>query len=237
MPEVENKDSIVFEDSFSFNKDVANVFTNMISRSIPDYSTMRYLVYNIGKHFVVPGTNIIDIGCSNGESIYPFIQAFRDDVSYILIDNSRPMIKAVKERYRDAETVSILEYDIKNWLEMVDNVSLALSVLTLQFVPIGYRQKIVHDIYNSLNKGGAFILVEKTMHELKTNELFVEEYYNIKRQNGYTTEQIESKRRALSGVLVPRTEERNIKMLHEAGFQKVECFWRCLNFAGWLCVK
>lgn len=63
------------------------------------------------------------------------------------------------------------------------------------------------------------------------------EYYDLKREHRYTEEQIRDKRKSLEGVLVPVTESWNLDLLHTAGFKKVECFWRYLNFAGWLAVK
>jgi len=53
----------------------------------------------------------------------------------------------------------------------------------------------------------------------------------------YTTEQIERKRLALEGVLVPVTARWNEDLLRDAGFRQVECFWRWLNFAGWVGVR
>ena len=65
----------------------------------------------------------------------------------------------------------------------------------------------------------------------------VARYYDMKRANGYTTEEIDRKRLALEGVLVPLTGRWNEDALREAGYRQVDCFWRYLNFAGWLAVK
>lgn len=235
------KDQIVFENNFSFDENVTECFSDMISRSIPGYDSMRYLVYNISKNYVKHKTDIVDIGCSNGESINPFIQHYGAVNTYRLIDNSKPMIEAVKKRYSgliDAGVVNIYHHDLTNGLPMQFCSSVIISCLTLQFVPIEYRTKILTDVYNSLIDGGCFIFVEKLLcNSSDTNNIFVNEYYNIKRQNGYTDEQIETKRKALQNVLVPLTEQMNIELLRHAGFKTIDCFWRCLNFAGYICVK
>jgi tRNA (cmo5U34)-methyltransferase len=36
---------------------------------------------------------------------------------------------------------------------------------------------------------------------------------------------------------VPVTAGWNEEMLRGAGFQEIDCFWRWLNFAGWVAVK
>lgn len=93
-------------------------------------------------------------------------------------------------------------------------------------------------MYDALEPGGAFIFVEKVLgNSAMTDALFVEEYESLKRGNEYTDEQIKSKRESLSGVLVPVAAEWNEAMLRAAGFKVVECFWRYLNFCGWLAVK
>jgi tRNA (cmo5U34)-methyltransferase len=116
--------------------------------------------------------------------------------------------------------------------------SLVLSVLTLQFTPIEYRQQIVRRVFESLAPGGAFILVEKVLGATaKLDEAFVNLFLNIKRENGYSDEQIDRKRMSLEGVLVPVTARWNEELLHQEGFTSVDCFWRHLNFAGWVAVK
>jgi tRNA (cmo5U34)-methyltransferase len=54
---------------------------------------------------------------------------------------------------------------------------------------------------------------------------------------GYTDEQIERKRLSLEGVMVPVTPQRNEQIMWGSGFTHVECFWRWINFAGWVAIK
>ena len=68
-------------------------------------------------------------------------------------------------------------------------------------------------------------------------EAFVELFLQIKRENGYSESQIDRKRMSLEGVLVPVTARWNEELLHQEGFASVDCFWRHLNFAGWVAVK
>jgi tRNA (cmo5U34)-methyltransferase len=89
-----------------------------------------------------------------------------------------------------------------------------------------------------LEPGGALILVEKVLGSNNAiDTMLVDEYYRIKAENAYTQEQISAKRKSLEGVLVPITARWNEEMLKEAGFRSVDCFWRYLNFAGWVAVK
>jgi tRNA (cmo5U34)-methyltransferase len=116
--------------------------------------------------------------------------------------------------------------------------SLTLSVLTLQFTPPEQRLRVLRGAYEHTVEGGGLILVEKVAgNEAELDDLFVSLYHDLKRRNGYSQEEIERKRLSLEGVLVPAMADRNEELLRQAGFTKVDCFWRWLNFAGWIATK
>jgi len=67
--------------------------------------------------------------------------------------------------------------------------------------------------------------------------VFVDLYYRMKESKGYSHDEIERKRLSLEGVLVPVTARFNEMLLRGAGFRQVDCFWRWMNFCGWVAVK
>jgi tRNA (cmo5U34)-methyltransferase len=116
--------------------------------------------------------------------------------------------------------------------------SLTLCIFTLQFTPLDHRQRILRDVHRNTVSGGALILAEKILGSTaELGALMIDLYHAYKASNGYSAEEIERKRLALEGVLVPVTAKWNEEMLHAAGFQQVDCFWRWMNFAGWIAVK
>ncbi len=62
-------------------------------------------------------------------------------------------------------------------------------------------------------------------------------YYSMKADNRHSEEEIDRKRLALEGVLVPVTARWNEELMASAGFQEIDCFWRWMNFAAWVAVK
>lgn len=236
----ENKvDNVTPKAKWEFDNDVASCFANMLERSIPDYRSMRSLVYELGERFVQPCTYITDIGCSTGLAIEPFYQKHYDNNIYFLCDNSEAMIAVCKDKFSVGINTGFVQLVNGNFFEqeIPYNQSLVLSILSLQFMPTAYRQNMINSIYNALNPGGAFVLVEKIIADEGTDDLNVELYYQMKRENGYTNERIMQKRKSLENVLSPLKAEWNVDMLHEAGFEKVDMFWRCLNFCGWVAIK
>lgn len=233
-----SRDEVVQEYPWKFNEEVSEVFSDMLSRSIPDYDNMRDLMFRMAKNFVTPYSNVLDIGCSTGLSAKMLIECKEaEKTDFMLIDISEPMLRKCRELYKERKNVDVLRWDITEGCP-VCRCSVIISCLTLQFVPIEYRQKIISSIYDSLNKGGALFLVEKVIGNSHTiDKVMVDEYYEIKRENAYTEEQISAKRKALAGNLVPLTIKMNESLLEVAGFRKIDTFWRYLNFCGIIAVK
>lgn len=230
------RDNVMPGDKWVFDQEVAACFGDMLERSIPDYKSMRALTYKIGESFIQPDTLIVDTGCSTGLAVEPFVNAHKDDNDFLLIDNAPAMVEACRKRFADIPGVTVEAGNLWEFLPLKDKASLVLAVLSLQFMPTAYRQRMIQDIYDGLALGGAFIFVEKIVSE-ENNDLMVELYYQMKREHGYTEEQITEKRRSLENVLSPLKPDWNVDMLRTAGFRKVDMFWRCLNFCGWIAVK
>ncbi len=121
---------------------------------------------------------------------------------------------------------------------MVENASVVVMILTLQFVRPLYRERIINSIARGLKHAGCLILVEKLMFEESLfNRLFIKYYYEMKRRNGYSELEIAQKRTALENVLIPYRLEENRDLLLGQGFSQFEEFFRWYNFAGMIAVK
>ena len=230
-------DRVMPEGQWEFDAGVTEVFDDMLERSIPQFNTMRKLVFEMGQHFLSEDDAfVLDLGCSRGGSLADFVHAF-PHVYCVGVEVSEPMHKAADARFADNPKVVIVNEDLRVSFPNCPN-NLTLAVLTLQFIPIEYRARIMQKIYDWLLPGGAFILVEKLLLESAlVDDLMVKSYYGLKSAQGYTEAQIERKRLSLEGVLVPMTENGNVSMLRAAGFRQVDCFWRWMQFAAWVAVK
>ena len=120
----------------------------------------------------------------------------------------------------------------------IENASVVVLCLTLQFIRPIYREKLVRSIYEGLNPGGALILVEKILAEdSRYNRDFINYYYNYKRRNNYSELEISQKREALENVLIPYKLSENISLLRDQKFDHCEVFFKWYNFAGLIAVK
>lgn len=234
------KDKVVPGKKWEFDAAVAASFDDMLLRSIPQYDEMRKLCFSLAKSYRMKNTDIVDLGCSRGEAMAKLVDEYGATNRFIGVEISQPMLEASRARFSgmiNAGIVDIKELDLRKEYPNV-MASVTFSVLALQFTPIEYRLRILRDIYNSTLSGGVLILVEKVLgSSAEIDELMVNRYYDFKRENGYTEDDIERKRLSLEGVLVPVTAKWNEEMLANAGFRYVDCFWRWMNFAGWIAKK
>ncbi len=225
---------------WEFDGDVTDVFDDMLSRSIPQYEVMRKACFDLACRYAQRKTDIVDLGCSRGEAMAALVDKFGINNHFVGVEVSPSMLAASQERFAGmirAGIVDIRNCDLRKEYPPVA-ASVTLCVLTLQFTPIEYRLRIMQDIYDHTVSGGAFIIVEKLIGaSAQIDRHFVDTYYKLKAANGYSQNQIERKRLSLEGVLVPMTARWNEEMLQMVGFRQIDCFWRWMNFAGWIAVK
>lgn len=227
-------------EDFSFNKTVVKVFDNMVTRSVPFYLEMQRMMTEIAKDFATPGSNVYDLGCSTGTTLINLHEVLPQDIKFIGFDNSDEMIAQCKENFKVAGVNREYEiaYQDLNTGVNIENASVVVLCLTLQFIRPLYRDKLVQDIYNQMNPNSCLILIEKVLGEDSLfNRLFIKYYYDFKRRNNYNDMEIAQKREALENVLIPYKLMENLEMLKNKGFRYTEVFFKWYNFAGIVAVK
>lgn len=225
--------------TWEFDKNVTSCFDNMLARSIPQYEAMRSAVFGIGSGLVISGTRVVDIGCSRGGSLLEFASKF-PTLDFLGVDVSDAMVDAAKGSFEGSPNVDIQKLDLvtQNLPVEDESCSLIMSVLCLMFIARQERKRILSHLYDKIIPGGGLILVEKLYGcDKAVDDILVQNYYNFKHGNGYTYQDILRKKLSLVGAMEPVTEAKNLEWLYEAGFSRLECFWRWMNFGAWVAVK
>jgi len=226
--------------SFSFNQEVAEVFPDMLERSIPGYRTTIDSIRFLASKYSKRGTNCYDLGCSLGASSIALGEgAVNNDCKIIAIDKSSFMTKRFSEIIKQEKldlNIQIFNEDVLD--TKITNASIVIMNFTLQFIRKQDRQFLLDKIYNGLNDGGLLLLSEKIIEGDKNiNKLLIDLHENFKLENLYTREEIENKKESIKNVLVEDDIETHQSRLSKSGFTKFGIWLQHFNFASFLALK
>ena len=161
------------EKQFEFDEDVAAVFDDMLSRSVPFYKESQEITKHFTSKHVKDGSIIYDLGCSTASTLLTIEREIdKKDVELIGIDNSKAMLEQAKKKIEvfgsnvKVYDGDILEFDYKR-------ADVFISNYTLQFIRPLVREKLIKKICENLNENGIFLFSEKVIseHKLLNKEL------------------------------------------------------------------
>jgi tRNA (cmo5U34)-methyltransferase len=228
---------------FKFDQQVAGVFDDMLTRSVPFYLEQQSMIREIGRKFHLAGTDVYDLGCSTATTLINLSSAIETPGKFIGYDNSAPMLEQAKQKIEKHGLSDRIELWLADLNEdqpalRIENASVVTMCWTLQFIRPFRRDSLVKSVYNGLRDGGVFLVNEKILTgSSDMNRFFIDFYYNFKKRNGYSDNEILRKREALENVLIPYRISENYELFRRNGFEIVETFFQWFNFAGFLCVK
>jgi len=227
-------------DKFEFNERVAEVFDDMLDRSVPFYLQVIEMAAEILGRSLRSGDAVYDLGCSTGTTLLHLARMLESkNLKFVGVDNSKAMLD---KALRKAEMFSLADKIIfsKQDITRADFPGAGGIILnyTLQFIKPPVRPGFLKNIQNGLRPGGVLILSEKIVSRDKGyNELFLHSYHKYKKRRGYSELEIANKREALEHVLIPLSIQDNMDMLLKAGFSRVETFFQWFNFVSIVACK
>ena len=225
------------EEPFRFDDAVAQVFPDMLRRSIPGYTATLEAIGSLAARHVAAGTNCYDLGCSLGAATLAMRRGIRaDGCRIIAVDSSEAMIERCKTVVAGAADVEVRLADILD--VEIENASMVVMNYTLQFLTIDTRESMLERIFRGLLPGGLLLLSEKVVDEdPRMEELLVDLHHEHKRRNAYSELEISRKRTALENVLIPETVTAHKRRLANAGFAHAAVWLRFFNFVSIVAIK
>ncbi|MCP4509825.1 MAG: carboxy-S-adenosyl-L-methionine synthase CmoA, partial [Fuerstiella sp.] len=211
-----------------------------IRRSVPGYASMLSMIGQCAETYILPETNVYDLGCSLGAATFAVRQNAVPDCRIHAVDSSAAMVarlrRTVGVETSEGAAVEVHEADIRE--VAVRNASFVVLNLTLQFLPPQERDSFVDRVSSGILPGGAMLLSEKiSFSDAAENRLMTTLHHGFKRAHGYSDLEIAQKRTAIENRLVPETLQVHIERLRRAGFSTVCPWFQCFNFASVLAVK
>jgi tRNA (cmo5U34)-methyltransferase len=225
---------------FSFDAKTAAVFDDMLVRSVPFYLEIQRMISELTRDFAVPGTNVYDLGCSTGTTLLQLDPILPDGVRLVGCDYSEEMLKKAEEKFKNhgmRHAYHLECTDLNNEVR-IENASVVIMNLTLQFVRPLNRERLMRSISKGVNENGCLILLEKVLsRDSLLNRFFIKYYYDFKEASGYSKLEISQKREALENVLIPYRVQENEDLALQNGFSQCEIFFKWYNFCGYIVRK
>ncbi len=218
---------------FRFNAEVANVFQDMVERSVPGYASLIHGIATLGAKYARAGATCYDLGCSLGAVARALSARMGPEHPIMAIDSSPDMIARCARvpgspvRYRCA--------DIRD-AELRDADVIVLN-LTLQFLTPEDRLPLLRRVASALRPGGALILTEKVRFDEPVESRTRKRHERFKRAQGYSELEISQKRTALEQVLVRDSPVFHRERLVAAGFDSITVWFQCLHFLSMLAIR
>jgi tRNA (cmo5U34)-methyltransferase len=224
---------------WQFDEEVARQFDDHVRKSIPLYDHIQSQVLNITDWFLQAsgGEHVYDLGCATGTTIQRFVERYgpTSPPKFTGIDVQAPMLEKARERVGEHPNVSLVQADISTHMSF-PNATVVTSLFTMSFVRESERQRLISQIYDDLEHGGAFIFVEKTRARSPFfQDIWNQEYWDFKARQDLSAEAILGKAQTLRGQLRPLTIPEYEEMLSTAGFdteQNVDIFFKWYPWTG-----
>src|SRR6185295_18368127 len=83
---------------FNFGKQTAEVFDDMLLRSVPYYAEMQRMIGQIAADFAVRGSQLYNLGCSTGTSLITLHPLVDKGVEFVGVNNSPETLELDKAK-------------------------------------------------------------------------------------------------------------------------------------------
>ena len=224
---------------FEFNQEVADVFDDMVERSVPLYAKVAHLSGQWALRFYQEGSTLYDIGCSTGTVLSYIGSNLHSKGQFVGIDLSAPMIERAQQKLKDFPERHSLKLLQKDVMEVdFKPASVFIMNYTLQFLPVRSRRILIKKIYDALLPGGILFLSEKVQSaNQEFQEMVTSTYEEFKLRQGYTRSEIARKKEALENVLIPFSDEEYAQSMEAVGFLPPETLVKWNNFTSFVAQK
>lgn len=199
-------------------------FDKHINLSIPSYKNLSNVFSGITCAFAQPESSVVDIGCSTGRFLSNLPKT--KNCRYIGIDEI-----TLQNSFNNFE---FIEDDIEKAFPNIKNISVVVSMFTLQFLGKLKRERVLCKIKERIKKGAVFLVAEKVYLDDPVVQTLVHKMHVQDKRKSFTDKEILDKDTQLSVSMFCKTEKELTLELNQLG--NVSKIWQSYNFMGF-CVK
>ena len=197
-------------------------FDRHIELSIPNYSSLTKIFTGIGCEYAQPESTVIDIGCSTGRFLSQMPKA--DDCDYIGIDKHK--LKKIHSGF------GFRLGDIEEMLPAEpNNISVIISMFTLQFFGSEKRKRVLQLIKEHINRGAILLIAEKVYLDNTIIQTLIHRMHIQEKRTNFQDQEILDKDTQLAVSMFCKTERELNDELKDLG--NVSKVWQSYNFMGY----
>ena len=161
---------------------------------------------------------VLDLGTGDGRLIR-LLKRKIPTVKVVAIDFSPPMLKILKEQFRNDKSITIIEHNLNSSLPKVGNFDAVVSSLSLHHLKHDRKKYLYSGIYSILSPGSVFC----NFDHFASKSLRMSRYF--RKLMGRQRAPNKDHEKRLTYV------DTEIDWLTRIGFQDVDCYWKWLQFA------
>lgn len=205
--------------------EVANRFEEHVREQLPWYDMVTDAVVYIVQNYLTRHERVVDIGSSTGNMIHKLMPLLIEREAYATaVEDSDSMIDILVERFKNHHNVTLEHANIVTLpLEMAQ---VHIMFLTMMFIPVHQRERLLERIRAQTKKGGVIIIVDKVAdHAGYFSTVLKRLGMHWKINQGAKLEDVAKKEMSLAGVQIP---------FDPAMIPDAKQFFRMGEFAGWV---
>jgi tRNA (cmo5U34)-methyltransferase len=206
--------------------EIANTFDSHVREQLPWYDMVTDAVVYIVRNYLTESNTVVDIGASTGNMVDKLMPLLLERKAYAhAIEKSPTMVDVLKRRFENHHNVSITQADIRH--DSVQPAQVYVLFLTMMFIPVHERQRVLNALRANLLKGGVLVVVDKVCdHGGYFATVLKRLGMHWKIQQGAELGAVTTKEMSLAGVQIPLDP-----VMLGADAQQ---FFRMGEFAGWV---
>ncbi|MGD0817576.1 MAG: hypothetical protein ABR986_04175 [Methanomassiliicoccales archaeon] len=133
-----------------------------------EYYSLQRSIFDVAFPFVTPQCKIVDLSCSNGDWLAPFVERFEDLCHFIAIGEDEKMAYACMDRFRMRVRLGFFEIC---QIDLAERFPETCSRVTISVMGIGRlsperQAEVLQKTHRFLERGGAFIIAERVSSSL-----------------------------------------------------------------------